>query len=307
MTDFSHYLEEKGVLKGLRSVLEDFLGAGVQIADLLKKEIKGETGEINVTGDTQKKVDVAANEVLMQIMKRNPHTAEIISEETKTAEKGGCKGGGETYSTAFDPIDGSSIADVNQAVGSIIGIYKGENVIGASGRDLAAALYILYGPRLTVMVSVGGGTDEFLYFYDKKTYILNTTNIKLKEEYKMFAPGNLRACKSEKWYLKLLEYWAVNQYKLRYSGGMVSDINHILRKNGGIFSYPAYDGYPGGKLRLVYECNPMAYLIEQAGGSALCGRNQKILDVKITGLHQRTPFFAGSSKEVEKIIDFMNV
>lgn len=306
MTDFSHYLDEKGAPEGLKSVLADFLDAGVRIADLLKTEIKGETGVTNVTGDVQKKVDIAANDLLVEAMKKNLYAGSIISEETENEEKGGYNEGGEVYSVAFDPIDGSSIADVNQAVGSIIGIYTGKSVIGASGRNLVASLYILYGPRLTVMISVGGGTDEFLYFYDKKTYLLNTPNIKLKDEYKMFAPGNLRACKSEGWYLKMLEHWAVNEYKLRYSGGMVSDINHILRKNGGVFSYPAYDKYPDGKLRIVYECNPMAYLIEQAGGSALCAQNLRILDVKIFDLHQRIPFFGGSKSEVAKVIDFMN-
>ncbi len=118
----------------------------------------------------------------------------------------------------------------------------------------------------------------------------------------MFAPGNLRACSDPnvKWYVDLMQFWLSNDYILRYSGGMVPDVNQILKKGGGIFTYPGYSEMPQGKLRLLYECAPMAFLMEQAGGVAFSADGE-ILDLNIEKIDQRTPIFIGSKKEVELV------
>ncbi len=123
-------------------------------------------------------------------------------------------------------------------------------------------------------------------------------------EKKIFAPGNLRACGSEEWYVKLLEHWAKNDYTLRYSGGMVPDVNQILKKGCGVFTYPGYAEKPQGKLRLLYECAPMAFLMEQAGGDGVSNKG-RILDISIEKLDQRTPVFLGSKKEIALVQSFM--
>lgn len=123
----------------------------------------------------------------------------------------------------------------------------------------------------------------------------------------MFAPGNLRACASRKSYLDLLNYWAEQQYTLRYSGGMVPDVGQILLKGKGIFTYPGYDEQPDGKLRLLYECAPMAMIMEQAGGKAVNDKGERILDLKIENLLQRTPILIGSAAEVDRALKYLEV
>jgi fructose-1,6-bisphosphatase I len=161
----------------------------------------------------------------------------------------------------------------------------------------------VYGPRLTIIASFGKGGAEFLYDEEKGIFV-KTRDLKLDSGKKIFAPGNLRACATEGWYLEALEYWAKNGYTLRYSGGMVPDVNQILKKGGGVFAYPGYEEKPQGKLRLLYECAPCAMIIEQAGGAASNGE-RRILDLAVEKHDQRTPVFLGSKEEVEKTLSFM--
>lgn len=232
------------------------------------------------------------------------------------------------YSVAYDPLDGSSLIDVNLAVGSIFAIYKCGNFVGKKASEIVGSLITVYGPRLTFMVSVGQGVFEFLYDEAAGQFVMNG-EIKFKDgAKKMFAPGNLRACSSEKWYLELLQFWVKNGYTLRYSGGMVPDVNQVLKKGGGVFTYPGYKEQPQGKLRLLYECAPMAFLTEQAGGVAITGRKigdervgvsgkvshgesdsgknfERLLDLTVEKLDQRTPIFLGSRQEVELVESYL--
>jgi fructose-1,6-bisphosphatase I len=293
---FSHYLSEKNVSTGLWTVLTDLAISFKEIADALDAGNEGYAGSENVSGDRQVKLDVLSNDLLVDRLKGESSVSFIGSEEMEKPYESSNKNG---YSVVFDPLDGSSLVDTNLAVGTIVGIYEGSGVVGRKGSEQVASLIAVYGPRLTFMITLGDGVDEFIYDSKEDAFVLYHENLKIGAEKKMFAPGNLGACATDSWYMKLLEYWVKNGYKLRYSGGMVPDVNQILKKGGGVFCYPGSSAVPEGKLRLLYECAPIAYLIEQAGGKATDG-TVRILDIPVKELHQRTPVFVGSSKEVEK-------
>lgn len=261
----------------------------------------GYTGDTNVTGDQQVHMDVIANDLFVAALRKNKQVALLASEELADAVDLGRADG---YSVAFDPLDGSSIVDVNFSVGSIIGIYPGKGFIGRKGSEQVASMIAVHGPRLSLFLALNGALNEFLYHPSEERFFLSVSNVKISEEGKYFAPGNLRACKNEHWYGKLVDYWVDEGYTLRYSGGMVPDINHILLKGGGVFTYPGTSQKPEGKLRLLYECAPMAFLIEAAGGSAESGHG-RILDIPIDHAHQKTPIFLGSKKEVQKVLSMM--
>lgn len=290
---FKDYLKSAGVEENLQSVLLDVVSLFPVIAKSLKGQFEGYAGGENAYGEKQLKLDVYSNELFVKKLQQNKHVAVIGSEELEKA----LKGQGNEYSLAFDPLDGSSLVDVNLSVGSIVGIYKGVGLIGRTGREQVAAIIAVYGPRLSFVVSLGKGTVGFYFDENKKDFLFDG-ELKLAAEKKMFAPGNLRASISEDWYVELMKYWVKNQYTLRYSGGMVPDLYQILKKGGGVFTYPGYSEKPMGKLRVLYECAPMAFLIENAGGKATNGK-MPVLDIKVEKLDQTTPIYIGSSREVE--------
>lgn len=293
-------------------MLFDFLqkkGSGVELAELIVELGRGveeisrsiiradekKLGTINPSGEEQIAMDVEANDILVRYVKTNPYVASYGSEELDELQKGDDPKG--IFSVFFDPLDGSSLFDVNFSVGTIVGIYKGQDVIGRTPRDQVAALYALYGPRTTMVVSMGQGVQEFLL--TKEGWEPQVEIATVEDGKKYFAPGNLRATQEREDYLNLVIQYMKEQYTLRYSGGMVPDVNHILKKGSGVFLYPGMPSAPQGKLRLLYECGPMAYLVEQAGGASSDGK-QSILDVKISDYHQRTPVFLGSLSEVKR-------
>ncbi len=319
--NFKDYLEKEGTEPGLQEVLLTLAETIAQAGQLLRGEHGGYLGTENIHGEQQLQLDVATNTLFVKAFQNHPRVAALASEEMATELLGKLKQNG--YAIAFDPLDGSSLVDANLAVGSIFGIYgarhkaeakadgsdgkEGSHFVGRKGSEQAASLIVVYGPRLTFLVSVGKGVVQFLYDAKKGKsasggeFILSKDEIKLEAALKMFAPGNLRACVSEKWYMRLLQDWVMRGYTLRYSGGMVPDVNQIFMKGGGVFTYPGYASKPEGKLRLLYECAPIAFLIEQAGGKAITPDGRRILEIPIEHLHQKTPIFLGSKKEVELV------
>jgi len=191
------------------------------------------------------------------------------------------------------------LIDVNFAMGTIVGIYENAEIMGRTASEQVAAMYGLYGPRTTFVVTVGSGVHEFVL--RDGVWELETEKLELNGKKKYFAPGNLRATKERGDYFELVEQYMREQYTLRYSGGMVPDLNHILKKGSGVFLYPGMPGAPDGKLRLLYECGPMAFIFEQAGGAASAG-DMPVLDVKIDSLVQRTPIYIGAREEVERAV-----
>lgn len=296
--NLSEYLKASKVDENLQTLVLAISSACVEVSAAIGGGNVGYAGTENSFGEKQLALDVQADNIISGILKESGLVKTFSSEELDVAQEL------ETgrYAVAYDPLDGSSLVDVNFAVGSIFSVYEGDNFIGRKGSEQVAAVVAVYGPRITLLVSVGHGTCEFLFTGNE--FKLSKHQISVKASASTFAPGNLRACKTEEKYLKLLNDWVTNGYTLRYSGGMVPDVNHIFLKEQGVFTYPGYSEAPNGKLRLLYECAPMAFLMEQAGGSASDG-NMRILDKPIEDLHQRTPVFLGSKEEVRKVEQFL--
>ena len=299
MKTFVEYLRDCKVEDGLLTVLESLRDSVIAIAAAVRTTGTGKAGTQNVFGEDQLAIDVVSNNIVEDTLRKNVFVGLIASEEMPDEVK---IGDGE-YAVCFDPLDGSSLIDVNLAVGSIFGIYKTSTFLGVRGRDQLAAIVAVYGPRTTIILTVGNGVVEFI-LNDEGKFVLCKSDIKVGDG-KMFAPGNLRACKSRKEYLELVNYWCNEQYTLRYSGGMVPDINQILLKGKGIFAYPGFSDEPNGKLRLLFECAPMSLIMEQAGGESSDGAGA-ILDKVVDSLDQRTPIFIGSRAEVSRCREFLS-
>ena len=203
---------------------------------------------------------------------------------------------------AFDPLDGSSLVDANLAIGSIFGIYD-SHPIGKTPRSQLAAVYLVYGPRTILVYCAGRGVHSF-YLNDVGEFLLLQENLTVGDSVKTYGPGNLCAVVDTPAYRKLMDGWLDQSLTLRYSGGMVPDIHHILVKGGGIFTNIGGSKYPQGKLRLLYECGPFAYILEHAGGASSDG-NRSILDVAVHDIDQRTPIIIGSKREVERVAEVL--
>ena len=224
---------------------------------------------------------------------------EYASEELREIVKIGS--GGEKYIVTADPLDGSSLVETNLAIGTIIGIHK-ESILDVGRNTMVAALYINYGPLITMIYSAGKGAHEFVLNREGE-YVLAQENIKMKEKGSIFSPGGLR----RDWippHQKFIEQLEKEGYKLRYSGGFVPDINQVLIKRGGLFTYPALQKAPAGKLRLLFELQPMAFIMEQAGGMATDGK-EDILSLKVDNINKCSPIYIGSRTEVEMAKQFL--
>lgn len=285
---------------GLQSVLLAVARAGVRISDAVKTADTGKAGTKNAYGEEQAALDVIANDIMNGELAGCEYAGFVASEELdkplQLHENG-------AYTVCHDPIDGSSLIDVNLSVATIVGVYHLTDLIGHTPREQVVALYFLYGPRTTMMFTAGDGVAEFTL--RDGVFVRTMSDVRIADRGKMFAPGNLRAAAERNDYVCLMEFWMREQYTLRYSGGMVPDINQILVKGGGIFTYPSYSDMPDGKLRLLFECGPMAMIVTQAGGIATDGKIP-VLDKKITGMTQRTPILIGSKNEVLKAVAMLS-
>ena len=298
--DLRRHLREQKICDNLIHLICEIAEAGKYVINAVRTGDLGVAGTSNLYGEEQLALDVLSDRI---IRKRHVHSgvvSSILSEEmdevlrVKPAEDG-------LYSVAYDPLDGSSLVDVNLAVGTIVSIYSGSELL-QKGRNQVAALYILYGPRVSLVYSVGKGVHEFTMNHLME-YTLTRENVTMQPAGNIYAPGGLRNKYSEG-VERFVRYLEAKGAKLRYSGGFVPDINQILMKGKGLFMYPALNGAPDGKLRLLFELNPMAYLMEQAGGAASNGR-MPILDMCPEGLDQRAPVFIGCREDVEKALEFI--
>ncbi|MFA5792598.1 MAG: class 1 fructose-bisphosphatase [Candidatus Gracilibacteria bacterium] len=260
------YLQEKGASRELAELIVEIARAVEEISIKLVHTDTCKAGSKNVYGEEQIAMDTASEEIMSRYLKTNPYVFGYCSEELNEFEKASSDG---IFSVFYDPLDGSSLFDVNLSVGTIVGIYKSRDVFGETPRSQVAALYAVYGPKTTLVISVGNGVHEFMLTADGFTLVCE--DMKIDGEKKYFAPGNLRATAEREDYFKLVTDMMREKYTLRYSGGMVPDVNHILKKGSGIFMYPGMPSAPSGKLRLLYECGPLAYLVEQAGGASSDG------------------------------------
>jgi sedoheptulose-bisphosphatase len=286
--------------ENLQKAILAFAEAVKQIDGKIRTAETSEAGSQNSFGEDQLKLDVLADKICFTELEKSRVIAVAGSEEQ--SEEIELNEGGE-FSASFDPLDGSSLVDVNLAVGTIFGIWQGKGFMGKTGRDLVAAGYAIYGPRTTFIIAIDSNPTEFTLQTDGE-WKLTIEKMEIGEG-KMFAPGNLRACHENKEYLSLLDFWAENGYQLRYSGGMVPDIHQILVKGKGVFSYPGSESCPP-KLRLIYECAPLAYVVEKAGGAS-SNLEGSLLDEKVEDLNQRTVICVGSKNEVDRCEKFLTI
>ena len=291
--DLRRHLRECDEDRDLTRLICEIADASKYIIHAIRTGELGMAGTSNLYGEQQLALDVLSDRIIIKRLRHSGVVANLVSEETSEIVPIDPEND-DKFSVAFDPLDGSSLVDVNLAVGTIVSIYKGRNLLQA-GRNQVAAMYILYGPRTTLVYSTGKGVHEF-GMNSLMEYTLNYENMRLAGPARIYSPGGLRS-KYTPGTEKFVRSLEVNGTKLRYSGGFVPDINQVLIKRGGIFMYPHLADAPHGKLRLLFELNPMAYLIEQAGGAASDGR-RKILDIEPDCIDLCAPVFIGTPETV---------
>lgn len=276
--------------------------------------ILGVAGSDNASGDIVQKLDVFANQVYIDCLKSSGECCGIVSEENEEIiHLNEVAGKSAEYVVVMDPLDGSSNIDVNVSVGTIFGIYRRKSKTNdpcnvddflQKGSDLVASGYVLYGTSTILVYTTGNGVNGFTLDPSIGEFCLSHKNIKIP------ARGNYYSV-NQGYYLKFdiemrryIDECSDMNLRLRYIGSMVSDLHRIMIQ-GGIFLYPNTRKYPSGKLRLMYECNPMAFIIENAGGMALSSKLDRILDLEPHDIHQRATIAIGSPDMVEEMKTFV--
>jgi fructose-1,6-bisphosphatase I len=281
-------------------------------------DILGFTGDSNVHGEKVKKLDIFAHDMLIRAMDHGGHLCVMASEEEEDIIHIPPKYNIGKYVLLFDPLDGSSNIDANVSIGTIFSIYRRVSSAGKPGTledclqqglNQVAAGYVVYGSSTILVYTAGNGVHGFTLDPAFGEFILSHKNIQTPKKSKIYSinegnylywhPGLKKYIK----YLQEEDEKTGRPYTGRYIGSMIADFHRNLLF-GGIFMYPADSRNPNGKLRLMYECNPVAFIIEQAGGRAIDGK-QRILDIKPENLHQRVPIFVGSEEDVNMVEKFM--
>jgi len=280
--------------------------------------VLGNAGTDNVQGEAQKKLDVLSNDILMEANEWGGHLAALASEEMDLPHmipeqypKGG-------YLLLFDPLDGSSNIDVNISIGTIFSVLRlppgteaSEESFLQPGVQQVAAGYTVYGPSTTLVLTIGRGVHSFTLDRELGSFVLTQRDLKIPEDTKEYS---INASNQRFWEAPVQRY--INEltagkdgprgkdFNMRWVGSMVADVHRILTR-GGLFMYPmdSKSVDKGGKLRLMYEANPMAFIVEQAGGAATTGR-ERIMTIKPNKLHQRVPVILGSKNEVERVTGY---
>lgn len=299
--DFRRHLRDQNISGNLVHLLCEIAEASKYVINAVRTGDLGVAGTSNLYGEEQLALDVLSDRILRKRLMHSGVVCNIASEEMDEVFQVTSNPQG-MFSVAYDPLDGSSLVDVNLAVGTIVGIYQGADLL-QPGRKMVGAVYLLYGPRVSMVYSVGKGVFEFT-MNQLMEFTLTSENIRMQRSGDIYAPGGLRK-KYTPENERFLRYLEEKGSKLRYSGGFVPDINQILMKGKGIFLYPALTDMPQSKLRLLFELNPMAFLIEQAGGAATDGTTP-ILDLVPESLDHRAPVYIGCRDDVEKAGEFLN-
>ena len=281
-------------------------------------DINGAIGTENVQGEEQQKLDVIANDIFIDTLTQREIVCGIGSEENDDFIEIKGSGVNNKYVILMDPLDGSSNIDVNVSVGTIFSIYRRISEPGTpvqledflqKGVNQVAAGYVIYGSSTMLVYTTGNGVNGFTLDPSLGTFYLSHPNLTFPETGKIYSINEGNYIKFPQGVKNYLKYCQMEEgdrpYTSRYIGSLVADFHRNMLK-GGIYIYPSYSQAPNGKLRLLYECNPMAFLAEQAGGKATDGFN-RILEIEPTQLHQRVPFFCGSVAMVEKAEEFMRI
>ena len=328
----TRYLVEKQRVDGhipaqLRLLLEVVARACKSISHAVNKGalggVLGSADSENVLGEVQKKLDIIANEVLIEANEWGGHLAAMASEEMDSIYVVPNRYPKGEYLLLFDPLDGSSNIDVNVSIGTIFSVLKkqvddpniidpvGETDFLQKGCQQVAAGYCVYGPQTTLVLTVGDGVAMFTLDREQGSFVLTQENVRIPEDTKEFA---INMSNMRHWDAPVQRY--INEclqgkegprskdFNMRWIASMVADVHRIMTR-GGIFMYPWDKREPTkpGKLRLMYEANPMAWLVEQAGGAATNGK-QRILDIQPKALHERVSVILGSKNEVERVTSY---
>lgn len=305
----------------LRLLIEVVARACKRIAISVNKgalgEVLGTAGSENVQGEVQKKLDIIANEVLIEANEWGGHLAGMASEEMDDMHAVPMNYPQGDYLLLFDPLDGSSNIDVNVSIGTIFSVlkHKGGDVTNESflqaGTEQVCAGYCVYGPQTTLVLTVGQGVVMFTLDREQGSWVMTTERVQIPEDTKEFAinMSNMRHWDAPvKRYIEEClqgkEGVRGKDFNMRWIASMVADVHRILTR-GGVFMYPwdKREPHKPGKLRLMYEANPMGWLVEQAGGAATNGK-QRILDIQPTQLHERVSVILGSKNEVERVTSY---
>lgn len=317
MTTLANYLNADASNPALNDVITTVTNVGKTISQLLRKgalaDILGEAGNQNVQGEEQKKLDVLANDLLLEALANNAHCAGVASEELDDATPANADG---SLLVLFDPLDGSSNIDINMAVGTIFSIlpYQRQGQISANsdflqaGNQQLAAGYLLYGTSTVLALTIADNVVMFSLDPDSNDYVLIEEDVQIDADTSEYA---INASNYRYWQAPMQQYIDEliagktgvrgRDFNTRWVAAMVGDVHRILCR-GGLFTYPfdTKDANKAGKLRLMYEANPMSLLIERASGAAT-DAVQRILDIEPTDIHQRVPVVLGSKNEVDYV------
>lgn len=317
MTTLANYLNVHASNPALNDVITTVTNVGKTISQLLRKgalaDILGEAGNQNVQGEEQKKLDVLANDLLLEALANNAHCAGVASEELDDATPANADG---SLLVLFDPLDGSSNIDINMAVGTIFSIlpYQRQGQISANsdflqaGNQQLAAGYLLYGTSTVLALTIADNVVMFSLDPDSNDYVLIEEDVQIDADTSEYA---INASNYRYWQAPMQQYIDEliagktgvrgRDFNTRWVAAMVGDVHRILCR-GGLFTYPfdTKDANKAGKLRLMYEANPMSLLIERASGAAT-DAVQRILDIEPTDIHQRVPVVLGSKNEVDYV------
>jgi len=322
MTSLTEFLNSCQIDTDLKLLISDIAGSCTSISDAVRRgaldNILGSAGTGNVQGETQQKLDIFANDLLLKSNEGTGRLAAMASEENETIYPTQYSSG--KYLLLFDPLDGSSNIDVNVSIGTIFSILEKKSTSQVTEQDFlqvgskqVAAGYVLYGPQTILVLTTGSGVNMFTLDQANLQFLLTNTNVQIPKDTKEFA---INMSNMRHWASPVSRY--VNEclagstgvrnkdFNMRWIASMVADVHRILIR-GGLFMYPWDQREPNkpGKLRLMYEANPMSFLIEQAGGASINGK-LRILDIQPSQLHERVSVILGSKNEVQLIMDYHN-
>ena len=275
----------------MQKIFETIKKVAFEIDNAIKTEDLGYSNSENSSGEDQLKLDVQSDLIIEKAFAEVESVKALVSEEKEGVLELSPTG---RYTVCYDPLDGSSLVDVNLSVGSIFGIYEG----GLEGKNLVASAYVVYGPRIELVITTR----------DKRPILYRAIGSEFKEigEISMDKKGKLNASGGTqqnwaKYHKNFIDSLFASGYRLRYSGGMVPDLHQIMLKGGGLFSYPSTTDKPNGKLRQLFEVIPFALMYEQAGGEAINDRGDRLLELVPSHPHDTSPCFFGSKYEIDAL------
>jgi len=275
----------------METIFETIKSIAFEIDHAIKTEDLGYANTENSSGEDQLKLDVKSDLIVEEAFANVSVVKDLVSEEKEGVLALHKEG---KYTICYDPLDGSSLADVNLSVGTIFGIYEGE----LQAQNLVASAYVVYGPRIELMIATH--KEKPKHYRAKEGAFHFIGEVTLNEKGKLNAPGATQ----QNWapyHKAFVDSLFAEGYRLRYSGGMVPDLHQIMLKGGGIFSYPATSDVPNGKLRQLFEVIPFAFMYEQAGGQAINHEGKRLMELVPSHPHDTSPCFFGSNYEINRL------